>query len=524
MDLLSKENITYIVIFIFILLSLTNLYNRINSDNENDSNSNRNLEAFEIIVEDQRITDIARKIYLPSVETVQFATISSPNTFESLGSKLNKIDNKINESILQVQSNVGIQIKTVNNNLTTVQGNLNRKVDETSTNINSNLTSLQGNLNKKVDDTVTNVNNKITDLLNSVISKDSTGNIIKDLTVGSTTSSGNNNVFRVNGSSTISKDLNVLTDILVGGTKIISGVDKSITCGAINGTGLNINTSYNSKPWHNYSGIAPFVISTSTVPAREGCLSIIVNDWIANSKKWYADQKLEYVAPPTKVYAAINCGGRLHITSTEEVIICASATHIWKDPSNNWSGNLTVHGILRANSGIVYIGTDLVLTSQSSSVNISTGGRHIDFSGGLGFNIYNKLGLHIHKGGSNGGDGNLQVGGIIYFSATAAYSDIRLKENIKNISQNEKDKVLQLVPKTYNFIKDEKKEKRFGLIAQEVEVLFPELVSTNSTNNPDGMKSLNYMDLIPLLLEQIKDMNQKIKDLEKIIRNSYKFN
>jgi hypothetical protein len=36
-------------------------------------------------------------------------------------------------------------------------------------------------------------------------------------------------------------------------------------------------------------------------------------------------------------------------------------------------------------------------------------------------------------------------------------SDRRLKENIEIISQNDKDKLLQLVPKTYNFIKDEKK-------------------------------------------------------------------
>ena len=85
-------------------------------------------------------------------------------------------------------------------------------------------------------------------------------------------------------------------------------------------------------------------------------------------------------------------------------------------------------------------------------------------------------------------------------------SDIRLKENIKNINQNEKDKVLQLVSKTYNFISNENKDKRYGLIAQEVEELYPELVSIDDK----GMKALKYIDIIPLLIEHIKDLKKSI--------------
>ena len=89
-------------------------------------------------------------------------------------------------------------------------------------------------------------------------------------------------------------------------------------------------------------------------------------------------------------------------------------------------------------------------------------------------------------------------------------SDKRLKENIANISQDDKDKLLQLVPKTYNFIKDEQKIKRYGLIAQEVEELFPEIVKTNSVND---IKALNYIDLIPLLLEKVKELDTTINEL-----------
>ena len=89
-------------------------------------------------------------------------------------------------------------------------------------------------------------------------------------------------------------------------------------------------------------------------------------------------------------------------------------------------------------------------------------------------------------------------------------SDRRLKENIENISQIDKDKLLQLVPKTYNFIKDEQKLKRYGLIAQEVEELFPEIVKTDTIHD---IKSLNYMELLPLLLDKVKELDTTVNEL-----------
>jgi len=108
----------------------------------------------------------------------------------------------------------------------------------------------------------------------------------------------------------------------------------------------------------------------------------------------------------------------------------------------------------------------------------------------------------------------VQIHGPVTVSGTLVHhSDKRLKENIKNITQNEKDKILQLVPKTYNFIDDTKKTKHYGIIAQEVELIYPELVKTDKTN---GMKSLNYIELIPLLLEQIKELKNLISNKNSI--------
>ena len=49
-----------------------------------------------------------------------------------------------------------------------------------------------------------------------------------------------------------------------------------------------------------------------------------------------------------------------------------------------------------------------------------------------------------------------------------------------------------------------------GLIAQEVEKIFPDLVEVG----PDGMKGVNYVGLIAPLIESIKELKSRIQVLE----------
>ena len=59
------------------------------------------------------------------------------------------------------------------------------------------------------------------------------------------------------------------------------------------------------------------------------------------------------------------------------------------------------------------------------------------------------------------------------------------------------------------------KNKRFGLIAQELQKVYPELVHTNQ----EGYLSVNYIDLIPILIDAVKTLNEEIIELK---RNSDK--
>ncbi|KAF5071264.1 Chaperone of endosialidase [anaerobic digester metagenome] len=65
---------------------------------------------------------------------------------------------------------------------------------------------------------------------------------------------------------------------------------------------------------------------------------------------------------------------------------------------------------------------------------------------------------------------------------------------------------------TFNFPKG----KQFGLIAQDLEKITPELVQTDE----DGVKSVDYIKLIPILIEAIKEQQVQIETLEQNLKNS----
>jgi hypothetical protein len=94
-------------------------------------------------------------------------------------------------------------------------------------------------------------------------------------------------------------------------------------------------------------------------------------------------------------------------------------------------------------------------------------------------------------------------------------SDERIKSNIKAI-ENALDKVLLLrgVEFTFNI---EPERKRIGLIAQETELVIPEVVRTDET---DGIKSIEYQNLVALSIEPVKELNNKALKLENIIKNN----
>lgn len=96
-------------------------------------------------------------------------------------------------------------------------------------------------------------------------------------------------------------------------------------------------------------------------------------------------------------------------------------------------------------------------------------------------------------------------GNILASGSITEYSDRTLKKDILTL-QDALEKVLGLRGVSYNW-KDKEKDQttQIGLIAQEVEEIYPELVKTDK----EGKKHLHYTGLIAPLIEAIKELSEE---------------
>jgi len=92
-------------------------------------------------------------------------------------------------------------------------------------------------------------------------------------------------------------------------------------------------------------------------------------------------------------------------------------------------------------------------------------------------------------------------------------SDARLKSNIISLGST-LTKLLTIDGKSYT-MKTNESESKIGLLAQDVQKAFPELVKT--TNDSDQTLSVNYQGLIPVLINAIKEQQKQIKELKKTL-------
>ncbi|GAB3504984.1 tail fiber domain-containing protein [Emticicia fontis] len=133
-----------------------------------------------------------------------------------------------------------------------------------------------------------------------------------------------------------------------------------------------------------------------------------------------------------------------------------------------------------------------------------------------------KVGINRSMANLDSRTENFQVQGTAYITGNicaASYnclSDLRYKKNITRL-QNSLTHVLTLRGVNYDWRIEEFPEQAFttqrqtGFIAQELEQIYPEMVTTDTK----GFKSVDYARLTPVLVEAMKELHEKIVALEK---------
>jgi len=169
------------------------------------------------------------------------------------------------------------------------------------------------------------------------------------------------------------------------------------------------------------------------------------------------------------------------------------------------SARLSVYG----NATPIALATSVYHTSDNLYATISTVNRTTSKSWAVKYNFVDRFFV----------SGN----GTAYAYSYQNLSDKTLKENIRTVP-NALDKVLKLRGVFYNFknevlnnskdtltvIPDIKPKTELGFIAQEVENVLPEVVNTLD----DGRKTVAYSNIVALLVEAIKEQENKIQQLQ----------
>lgn len=111
-----------------------------------------------------------------------------------------------------------------------------------------------------------------------------------------------------------------------------------------------------------------------------------------------------------------------------------------------------------------------------------------------------------------GSAANLRVEGVGNFWDVEIRSDRRVKSNIAKID-NALDKVSKLSGNVYDLqLPNGDTKPSAGLIAQEVQEVLPEAVTTD--NDKDALLRLNYNAVIALLVESVKELKAEIEELK----------
>ena len=109
-------------------------------------------------------------------------------------------------------------------------------------------------------------------------------------------------------------------------------------------------------------------------------------------------------------------------------------------------------------------------------------------------------------------DGDFHADGDVIAESTTISSDERLKENIEIVS-DPIEKIETLRGVTFDWKRDGKKSA--GVIAQDVEKVLPEAVKeVQGLKDDESYKTVNYNALISILIESVKELSARVKELE----------
>lgn len=275
-----------------------------------------------------------------------------------------------------------------------------------------------------------------------------------------------------------------------------------------------------------------------------------------------------FIAPSAQAQLHVDAAGEVGVGTTSPIYklhVSNSTTYGTLYSINTYSGATSKYGIYNnlsaAGTGSRYGLSNFIYSNAASSLHYGLRNYNYIYSTGSGYGQYNYTRCYAGNGarygiynildcasgcgtgtkyalysGVNSNCGGGYAGyfsGNVYISGSlTTTSDASKKTNIESLN-GALGLIGQLKAKKYDYINDENialpTEKQYGFLAQDLEQVFPDLVKdvdvlTQPTEDEDSqpenagqIKTVNYMALIPVLVQGMQEQQEIIKDQQKRI-------
>jgi len=289
---------------------------------------------------------------------------------------------------------------------------------------------------------------------------------------------------------------------------------------------ISSNSEYITACQSNYTSTSTGYIYNSITPYSNISVSNVVccyNDASFNNRLFVGN--IANIGGNINVIGLTSLGNTLTVTgattinSTLGVPNALTTLHsLTVNNATTLSSTFTVNGTTNLNSTVNMLGGTVTIGNSTDNQNFVVNGTG---------NITSTLivtGVTTMSSNATVA-GTLDVTGASTFSSTVgvtgqctaasfnANSDYRIKENIRDLNENFTIDTIR--PVEYN-MKDSN-EKSIGVIAHELQEFYPFLV--NGQKDGDIMQSVNYIGIIPLLINEVKLLKKEMKVLKTAVHD-----
>lgn len=309
----------------------------------------------------------------------------------------------------------------------------------------------------------------------------------------------------VSGATTLNDNLTVANDktatlggatTIKGNTQITSDTNYSKAANGTHSAALVVNGgTYIAKKLHVEGdttfydnleiGSTRVIVKKDTESTAVNNGALVVNGGVGIGKTLNVAGDVKFTKKLTLAGTSGQCntlqlGNESTSNKGGELLIYGNGTDTVFEVDNK--GNTTLEGTLTV-AGVISGGNKLSIGSGTTAIEIS----------GTGIT----------------GLSGLTVSGQINATVFNATSDARLKTNINNYKFEKS--ITSLPIKQFEYIKDETHTKYIGCLAQDLQEICPELVN----ENPDGTLSIQESKLVYALLQEVKELKEKVDQLER---------